>query len=81
MNELGFSQGTIKIFEDNEACIALTKDPQDRKRTKHIQVRYHVVRDYVNQKLIEFVYCPTENQLADMFTKGVSGVQPYNPNL
>ena len=75
LNELGFSQGTIKIYEDNQACIALTKDPQDHKRTKHIQVRYHVVRDYVNQKLIEFVYCPTENQLADMFTKGVSGVQ------
>ena len=34
---------------------------------------YHVVRGYVSQKLIKFVYCNTKDQLADMFTKGAPG--------
>jgi hypothetical protein len=73
LKDLGFPQGTIRIHEDNQACIALTKNPEDHKRTKHIQVKYHVVRDYVAQKLVEFVYCPTKSQWADMFTKGLPG--------
>ena len=67
---MGFYHETVSIFEDNQACIALTKNPQDHKRTKHIQVK---VRDYVSQKLIKFVYCSTKDQLADMFNKGVPG--------
>ena len=54
--DLGFSQQTIIIKEDNQACIALTKNPEDHKRTKHVQVKYHVVRDYVNKNIIKFVY-------------------------
>ena len=73
MHDLGFPQETIEIYEDNQACIALTKNPEDHKRTKHIQVKYHVVRDYVKKSLVKFVYCPTENQLADMFTKALPG--------
>jgi hypothetical protein len=73
IEDLGFKQGTITLFEDNQACIALTKNPEDHKRTKHIQVKYHVIRDYVSKNLIKFVYCSTQNQLADMFTKGISG--------
>ncbi len=61
-------------MEDNQACIALTKNPEDHKRTKHVQVKYHVIRDYVKRNLVKFTYCPTENQLADIFTKAVSGV-------
>ena len=73
LKDMGHKQGTVDIYEDNEACIALTKNPQDHKKTKHIQIKYHVVRDYVKQKLVNFKYCPTKDQLADMFTKGLSG--------
>jgi hypothetical protein len=75
LEDMGFPQKTITLYEDNQACIALTKNPEDHKRTKHIQIRYHVVQDYVKQGLVKFVYCSTKDQLADMFTKGVSGVQ------
>ena len=73
LEDLGIKQESIILYEDNEACIALTKNPQDHKRTKHIQVKYHVIRQYVQEGLIKLVYCPTKNQLADIFTKGVSG--------
>ena len=51
LDDLGFPQETIEIYEDNQACIALTKNPEDHKRTKHIQVKYHVVREYVKKSL------------------------------
>jgi hypothetical protein len=72
---LGFEQDTVEIFEDNQACIALTKNPEDHKRMKHVQVKYHVVRDYVNAKEVTFTYCRTKDHRADIFTKGVSGPQ------
>jgi hypothetical protein len=62
MKELGFPQDTVVIHEDNQACLALVKNPEDHKRTKHIQVKYQVLRNYVEQKKIKFQYCPTKAQ-------------------
>lgn len=73
LGELGFPQETTTIHEDNQACIALTKNPEDHKRTKHIQVKYHVIREYVAEKLVKFIYCPTKFQYGDMFTKPLNG--------
>jgi hypothetical protein len=73
LKELGFNQETTTIYEDNEACIKLSKNPQDHSRTKHIQVRYHVIRQYVDDKAIQLVYVPTKSQLADSLTKSLSG--------
>jgi hypothetical protein len=74
LKELGFEQGVVTIWEDNQACVALVKNPEDHKRTKHIQVKYHVVREYVENGEVEFKYCSTKDQLGDMFTKGLTGV-------
>jgi hypothetical protein len=71
LTELGFSQGCITLYEDNQACIALSKNPEDHKRTKHIQVKYHVLRDYVKNKLIKLEYIASKYQLADLFTKSL----------
>ena len=38
-------------------------------RTKHIEIRYHFIRDHVQNGTISLQYIPTENQLADVFTK------------
>ena len=73
LDELGFPQDTTVMHEDNEACIKLSKNPQEHARTKHIQVRYHVIRQYVQDKLIKMVYIPTKRQLADLLTKSLSG--------
>ena len=73
LGELGFPQGTVTIYEDNEACIKLSKNPQDHSRTKHIQVRYHVIRQYVKDKVVKLEYISTKHQLADALTKSLSG--------
>jgi len=73
--ELGIEQTTVPLLEDNEASINMCKNPQEYKRTRHIQVRYHFVRDLVKDKKIELIHCGTKDQLADLFTKGVSSVR------
>jgi hypothetical protein len=64
LKDLGFKQQTIEIFEDNLACIALTKNPEDHKRTKHIQVKHHVIRDYVAKRV--WLHLPTAEQAINL---------------
>jgi len=60
---------TIKI--DNKSPISLTKNPISHGRRKHIETRFHFIREQVTNGMIELHYCPTELQLADGFTKAV----------
>ena len=48
------------LWEDNQGAIALAKNPVFHKRTKHIQIRYHFVRDAVDDKVIDVDFCPRE---------------------
>ncbi|KAK6119798.1 hypothetical protein DH2020_046467 [Rehmannia glutinosa] len=59
----------IPIMCDNTSVIAITKNPVLHSRTKHIDVRYHFIRDHVEKKDITLEYISTDKQLADIFTK------------
>jgi hypothetical protein len=72
MNELEFKREPITIYEDNEACINMSKNPQEFKRTRHIQVRYHFIRDHVHSGDVDIAHVRTTDQLADLFTKGMN---------
>ena len=73
LKELNFTQETITLHEDNQACIALSKNSHDHKRMKHVYVKYNILRVYVKNKELQLVYCPTKSQLANMFTKALAG--------
>lgn len=57
------------ILEDNQGAISLSKDPVHRQRSKHIDVKYHFIRTMVNEGKVNITYCPTEDMVADNFTK------------
>jgi hypothetical protein len=59
------------IHEDNAGCIAMSNNPVMHKRTKHIDIRYHFVRDAIARGDIVLKYIPTDKQLADALTKAV----------
>jgi hypothetical protein len=60
----------IKIMEDNSACISQAEGGIHHVRNaKHYEVKLRFLQEYVVNKSIEFIYCPTDNQLADFFTK------------
>ena len=73
MNDLSkkFIQETV-IYEDNQSTICLAKNPAVHGRTKHIDIKYHFIRDLVEAGKIKLIYCATENMVADIFTKGIS---------
>ena len=66
---------TTTIFEDNQSAICMTKNPQFHGRAKHIAIKYHFIREQVGNGTIKLKYCPTNEMLADMFTKGLSREQ------
>jgi Reverse transcriptase (RNA-dependent DNA polymerase) len=69
LKELGVEQpGPIKILEDNQACIALSNNPIDHGRTKHVDIKYHFIREQVLLKKVDLVYCPSAENVADLFT-------------
>ncbi|XP_073292954.1 uncharacterized protein [Primulina huaijiensis] len=70
LEELQFKQhGATTIFCDNSSAIKLSKNPVLHGRSKHIDVRYHFLRDMTNDGLIDLVYCKSEDQVADVLTK------------
>ncbi|XP_062703498.1 uncharacterized protein LOC134285956 [Aedes albopictus] len=61
----------VVIFEDNQSCIQVAKEPRDQKRLKHIDIRYNFVRERIEEHEIEVQYIPTGKQVADLLTKGL----------
>ena len=59
------------IFADNQGAIKLSKNPQHHNRTKHIDVKYHFVRESTQRGLIYLAYIPTGEMVADILTKSL----------
>jgi hypothetical protein len=64
--------GALTVYEDNQGAIALAKNPEFHKRTKHIDIRYHFVREKVEDGQVVLEYCPTQDMLADLMTKPIA---------
>jgi hypothetical protein len=61
----------IPILCDNQAAIALASNGKFQSCTKHIDLWYHFVRSHVKDGIFKILYCPTDNNLADAFTKAL----------
>ena len=59
----------ITLYCDNSAAIANTKESRHHKRTKHIDRRYHIIRGYVTEGMVDVCKIASEDNLADPFTK------------
>ena len=62
-------QEPTTIFYGNNSTIALSKNHVFHKRTKHIDIRFHFIRELVNNKEICLEFCKSKDQLADIFMK------------
>jgi len=61
--------GPIALFIDNKSAISLAINPVLHGRSKHIEAKFHFLREKVNKGALQIVHCSTELQLADIFTK------------
>jgi hypothetical protein len=75
MQNLGFKQNMITVFEDNKSSIMLAHKNSGAtlSKTKHIQIRFYYVKELIDQKEIKIIYLPTKEMLADLLTKPING--------
>jgi hypothetical protein len=67
-----YSNSTTTLFCDNQGAITLSKDSTYHARTKHIDVHFHFIRQTVMQGRASLIYCPTDDMIADAFTKALN---------
>ncbi|SYW78879.1 uncharacterized protein UHO2_02891 [Ustilago hordei] len=68
---IGIDVGIPTIFSDNTGTIQVSKDPAQRWKLKHIDTKYHFIRDNVQDGKVKIKYINTADNLADLFTKPV----------
>nr|GEX92933.1 retrovirus-related Pol polyprotein from transposon TNT 1-94 [Tanacetum cinerariifolium] len=71
LTDYGFHFDKIPMYCDSKASIAISCNPVQHSRTKHIDVRYHFIKEKVEKGIVELFFVGTEYQLADLFTKAL----------
>jgi hypothetical protein len=71
----GYMVRDTKLYQDNQSAMLLEKNGKrsSSKRTRHINIRYFFITDCIEKGEVKVEYCPTEDMLADIFTKPLQG--------
>ena len=72
-----FTKEEIKLvlMVENQSAIHFVKSGHKNRRIKHIDVRYHFLSEIYYEGVFDIVYCPTEEQVADIFTKPLTRIK------
>ena len=74
-SELGMPLGTIPICGDNQGSIFISSNPVQERRSKHIDIRYHYVRECIEERKIAIYFIDGSHNPADLFTKNLGQVK------
>jgi hypothetical protein len=69
LGTIGIKAPTEIVYVDNQAAISMTKDLANYNRTKHIAIRYHSTKGFIDDGYFKFEYIKTDDNVADIFTK------------
>ena len=72
-HDYGIPQDTMCVFCDNTNAINLSKNLVQHSKSKHIEIRYHFIKDLVEDKVVCLEFIHTKNQKVDIFTKTLDG--------
>ena len=75
LGELGYHLSAIPICGDNQGSIFIASNPVTEKRSKHIDIRYHYIREVINRGLTEVYFIDGDNNPADLLTKNLGSVK------
>ena len=66
------AQLAITLYCDNSGAVANSKEPKSHKRGKHIERKYHLIREIINRGDMKVSQIVSEDNLVDLFTKGLT---------
>ncbi|GJS59465.1 hypothetical protein Tco_0654249 [Tanacetum coccineum] len=69
--DYGYKYNRIPMYCDSKSAIAISCNPVQHSKTKHIDIRYHFIKEHVEKGTVELYFVGTEYQLADLFTKAL----------
>ncbi|GKE06837.1 hypothetical protein Tco_1398855 [Tanacetum coccineum] len=72
LTDYGFDYKKILLYYNSQSAIALSCNTVEHSRMKHIAVRYHFIKEQVENGIVEFYFVKTAYQLADIFTKALA---------
>jgi hypothetical protein len=73
MTQLG-EEPSVSLMVDNQSAIHLAKNPVYHRRSKHIETRFHKIREWVQRSVFQLKYISTQDMAADFMTKNVNKV-------
>jgi len=69
LEDYQITKNCIPIYDDNTTAICLSKNPILQSRAKHIEIKHHFIRDYVQKGTLDIQFIDTDHQWANIFTK------------
>lgn len=72
LGELTGQSESVTLYSDNQSAAKLATNPVFHKRTKHVDIRFHYIRDAVERNVIGLEYMPTDQMTADVLTKALA---------
>nr|GEW49814.1 hypothetical protein [Tanacetum cinerariifolium] len=69
--DYGYKYNQILMYYDSKSAIAISCNPMQHSKTKHIDIRYHFIKEHVEKGIVELYFVGTEYQLVDLFTKAL----------
>ncbi|GJS89358.1 hypothetical protein Tco_0771994 [Tanacetum coccineum] len=69
--DYGYKYNRISMYYDSKSVIAISCNPVQHSKTKHIDIRYHFIKEHVENGTVELYFVGIEYQLADLFTKSL----------
>ena len=73
--ELGYNVTNIPLSGDNQGSIFIASNPVTESRSKHIDIRYHYIREVYNKGIVDIYYIDGNDNPADIFTKNLGAVK------
>jgi len=71
LGELSYPLKPVPICGDNQGSIFITSNPVTEKRSKHIDIRFHYIREVIERKLVEVFFIDGDKNPADLLTKNL----------
>ena len=75
LSTYGYRFQHIPIYCDSQSAIAISHNPIHHSMTKHIDITYHFIKDHVLNGNIELIFVPSDDEIADLFTKALDNTK------